>query len=301
MDHRSSAVVQEAEHAIPSKTRKFYHALINFLPWRRKHIQPLTKEGVRPTESAPIAERESTPPPDEESLDLSLEEPVQTTDIDTKAQNQEDEALAADTSLPPLPAQDRDLWAEAWKLLDEKAKKRLREPWRSFSNNSQGFFEVSQGDKSAKRKDRTTQGGLKGENKAKESAYDRCVLDVVNGLHFRQVEDQDQWDEASKGKAEAIVNNVLTVKKIVDAAIGFDPSGYGASAWAVVSFGLTVGLHLISSRFLKFPSVFRLADTVSSISWPRIATNCGMKLSKQLLSSLNFFPDTPKKKFTTVE
>lgn len=246
MAQRSSVIAQETEDGISSKTKRVYRALVNSLPWRRgsgvgsEHDQSLAKEGVLPTGSDSIAERRSEPPPDRGSLD---DKAVPTADGDINAQKQEDGAPDVDTSLAPPPAKDRDLWDEAWKSndLDEEARNRLQRPWNHFSDTTQSLLEVPKRDKNAKRRDKPTQGGLRGENTTKTSDYNQCVDDVIHGLQFRQEEYPTQW-EGSKDTAKKILTSVLTIKKIIDAGVAFDPTGYGASAWAVVSFGLTVGL-----------------------------------------------------------
>lgn len=48
-------------------------------------------------------------------------------------------------------------------------------------------------------------------------------------------------EKTAAGVARSILLSALTVKDLVDAGLKFDPTGYGSSAWAVVSFGLKVG------------------------------------------------------------
>ncbi|ROV87403.1 hypothetical protein VSDG_09699 [Cytospora chrysosperma] len=270
MAQRSSVIAQETEDGISSKTKRVYRALVNSLPWRRgsgvgsEHDQSLAKEGVLPTGSDSIAERRSEPPPDRGSLD---DKAVPTADGDINAQKQEDGAPDVDTSLAPPPAKDRDLWDEAWKSndLDEEARNRLQRPWNHFSDTTQSLLEVPKRDKNAKRRDKPTQGGLRGENTTKTSDYNQCVDDVIHGLQFRQEEYPTQW-EGSKDTAKKILTSVLTIKKIIDAGVAFDPTGYGASAWAVVSFGLTLIQNSSEMRDEAFQATAFLSELLARYS-----------------------------------
>ena len=55
---------------------------------------------------------------------------------------------------------------------------------------------------------------------------------------------QERWPSKSKevayDRSVSILKSAMAVKALGDVVVKFDPTGYASSAWAVVSFGLTV-------------------------------------------------------------
>jgi hypothetical protein len=147
----------------------------------------------------------------------------------------------------------RDLWSEAWnssKLVS--VKELLESRWKdSYDNAPDEPSKPSVGAKNAKRS-RIFQGAA--ESPAHEDASGRAnskiehpnqvVGEVIHRTKKKIATYEDWWgSERSStvaGKARDALLSALVVKELIDAGLAFDPTGYGACAWAVVSFGLKV-------------------------------------------------------------
>lgn len=66
---------------------------------------------------------------------------------------------------------------------------------------------------------------------------ERCAEYEVRGWHIKQ---KNKEDIIIRDKARTLLCSILSFKDLVDAGLKFDVSGYGATAWSVVSFGLKV-------------------------------------------------------------
>lgn len=75
------------------------------------------------------------------------------------------------------------------------------------------------------------------------------------------------WVDKASGRtavaqqAEAVLTAVLELKEFVSAGLKFDVSGYGATAWSVVTFGLQVRCPLFEDGFyprLTWRSSFKM-------------------------------------------
>ncbi|KAK3354077.1 hypothetical protein B0T25DRAFT_545945 [Lasiosphaeria hispida] len=156
----------------------------------------------------------------------------------------------------PVQASPRDLWKEAWESpkLDAEAKELLKRPWRNpettvaskSSESARGMKRVktartksprSVGETFASRDGLAAVSGTA----AKDSAY---IDEVIDHTRDRLAEYQRRWGSDTKGTAAGMARNVLTsaltAKELIDAGLKFDVSGYGACAWSVLSFGLTL-------------------------------------------------------------
>ncbi|KAF9883980.1 hypothetical protein FE257_002421 [Aspergillus nanangensis] len=60
-----------------------------------------------------------------------------------------------------------------------------------------------------------------------------------------------------------MINAALSFKHVVDAVVSLDPTGHAASAWTVVSLGLTIGKNRIDLRDALFDSSEYLADVLA--------------------------------------
>lgn len=106
----------------------------------------------------------------------------------------------------------RDLWAEAWNSeeVGEERRSLLRAEWEGEETNSQ-----------------------------------ELVSGVIEHTQDKLATYEKRWgsdnEKTAAGIAKSILLSALMVKDLVDAGLKFDPTGYGSSAWAVVSFGLKVG------------------------------------------------------------
>lgn len=183
------------------------------------------------------AENKPVAPPGEESQDG---ETAQTTRGTMSTQPRENGSV---TKMISSPVKVRDLWAVAWASheLDGDIRERLLEPWRRSFEDDQNSLKLPDRDENAKERSKSAQSALKVENTARDVQYGSRLDDLIKGLRVTQVQYADEWGKPYKDTAEKIVTSVLTVKKIVDTAVSFDPTGYGAGVWSVVSFGLTVG------------------------------------------------------------
>lgn len=138
----------------------------------------------------------------------------------TDEDDEEDNSPVA-SPLPSSTAKPRDLWNEAWEALDKQVKDLL---------------------KPLSKPDAT---GVMYQDKRLEAKQ----MDNIMNNAQRKLEDyRKQWDEHAKNQdaqpgissVSNLVTSILTVKELIDAGVKFDPTGYSSSAWAVVSFGLTV-------------------------------------------------------------
>ena len=148
----------------------------------------------------------------------------------------------------------RDLWSEAWKSSKlAEVKERLESPWKDpYVNAPDKPSKASMGAKNAKRR-KSLQGAA--ESPAHEDASanadskevelpKQLVGEVIHRTKTRMATYKERWgSEAAStiaSTAEDALFSVLVVKDLIDASLAFDPTGYGACAWAVVSFGLKV-------------------------------------------------------------
>ncbi|KAI3318901.1 hypothetical protein HD806DRAFT_511251 [Xylariaceae sp. AK1471] len=72
--------------------------------------------------------------------------------------------------------------------------------------------------------------------------------------------------KTTPGTARSILLSALTFKDLVDSVLKFDPTGYGSSAWAVVSFGLTLVQNDKERMDRTFEACSYLADLMARYS-----------------------------------
>lgn len=99
--------------------------------------------------------------------------------------------------------------------------------------------------------------GKKQDQKPVQTDSQKLVDDVVNNTRDKMARYKARWgsdhEKSTLNNARTILLSALKVKDMIDAGLKFDPTGYGAAAWTVVSFSLTVW---------KFLAVF-----VDSMRW----------------------------------
>lgn len=116
--------------------------------------------------------------------------------------------VGSSTALPS--ASNRDLWADAWEMLDEESRERLDRERKGRSAMENSKYHVQ-----------------------------KTIDETKKALEHYQRKSGPIAQVADIGKK--ILASAFTVKQFLDAGAKFDPTGYGACAWAVLSFGLTVG------------------------------------------------------------
>jgi len=153
----------------------------------------------------------------------------------------------------------RDLWSEAWKSSRlEGVKNLLESPWKDPHSNAPD--KPSNPPKKAKNTKETKILQVAEASPAHEDASghgnskkferpEQLVEEVVVRTKTRMVTYEERWGSESKstiaGTARKVVLSALVVKDLVGAGLAFDPTGYGACAWAVVSFGLKVKTNIV--------------------------------------------------------
>ena len=95
-------------------------------------------------------------------------------------------------------------------------------------------------------------------------------LNILNGV-VDTVKTQYEIDQAKskiREPAQKIITSVLGFQDLIQAAVGFDPTGHATSAWAIVSLGLNV---VISPPFMKsqllIKMIFRRHKTIALKEW----------------------------------
>jgi len=127
----------------------------------------------------------------------------------------------------------------------EKQTKRERNLWEEAWNSP----EIREGEKevlSAKVGDEKDNGSPL---KSHKDLVDRVIRQTEDKLvEYKsrgwQIEGRDGEMINVRDTAKSIMVSILSFKDLVDAGLKFDPTGYGASAWAVISFGLKVSMLL---------------------------------------------------------
>lgn len=149
---------------------------------------------------------------------------------------------------------ERDLWEEAWSCdsLSQTDRTRLeawkKDSWKAEiedpskkiqtapkpSGNAKGIKSPGVGDGSGQN------------NQAAQGQPPHFVDEVILRTKEKAVKYQRRWGSESEktiaGTARSVFLSALTMKDLIDAGLHFDPTGYGAAGWAVVSFGLKVRL-----------------------------------------------------------
>lgn len=169
--------------------------------------------------------------------------PVTNGDVRSQSQGSghEDGVPIVGSSAALPPASTRDLWAEAWDQLDKESQERLRTTMSEADGKSSSIFEVARVDKVLNRRYESADRGRKGRSATDNSKHyvQRTIDATKKALKQYQRQSGPITQVADTGKK--ILTSALTVKQLLDAGAKFDPTGYGACAWAVLSFGLTVG------------------------------------------------------------
>lgn len=249
--------------------KRFTFSLKNFFRWDKKPSGSFATTPVPGPPNEPI--RPPTPPPDGKSQWITAKsnlaktsEPAAeggslahaqgkaddraswATGSEVSSQHQ-DHGHQEDTSHAENPQSlgakpPPDLWAKAWVGLSEETKLCLKSPWDMSHDKRSHESAKSKSDKRSKGRDDLEEDEQAGEPITNAPAYvEEVIYLTTEKLH----DYQNRWGTDDKhtalGKATKILESALTVKELVDATLKFDPSGYASCAWAVVSFGLTVG------------------------------------------------------------
>ncbi|PIG89297.1 hypothetical protein AARAC_010795 [Aspergillus arachidicola] len=94
------------------------------------------------------------------------------------------------------------------------------------------------------------------------------LIDKVIRLTEEQYEKYEQKAGAKLRKsAHRIINAALSFKDIIGAAAAFDPTQHAASAWAIVSLGLTMSKNYSDQRTALFESSDYLADLLTQCAF----------------------------------
>ncbi|KAK4198529.1 hypothetical protein QBC40DRAFT_229747 [Triangularia verruculosa] len=156
---------------------------------------------------------------------------------------------AAIVDTPP-----RDLWRLARENLDVKTVELLQRPWKNPSST------ISTTESSTPARQSST---------CNDTSPDvsTSINNVIDYARDRLTEYQRRWGSDAKGTAvgtaRRILISMLSVKELIDAGIKFDVSGYGALAWSVLSFGLTLVQNDKVRMELSFDSAEFLADLLA--------------------------------------
>ena len=99
------------------------------------------------------------------------------------------------------------------------------------------------------------------------------VQSVADETEKRYRESQEAGWKISGGKdksginlrtaAEKILSSVLWSKKLIDAGVAFDPTGYSASAWTIISLGLQIVQNNVHRLQALFEASGTLTDTLT--------------------------------------
>jgi hypothetical protein len=133
--------------------------------------------------------------------------------------------------------------------LEEDERNQLKAPWKNLgADNSFELPEDSKGDRKMKPESNKhsrilTEGGRQTRN---NTDIERTVGQVIDKtkqkLRDYQTLPQTNLNAAAfRRKAKEVLVSALAVKDFIGAVLSLDPTGYGASAWTVMSFALTVG------------------------------------------------------------
>lgn len=148
---------------------------------------------------------------DEEEDDDSGSSSKRSNGTDVEDEEEGESHDSARTGGLPSP---RNLWEEAWNS-DEVGEKR-----------------------------RTILGGKEQDKKPAQTDSQKLVDDVITNTQDKMARYKARWgsdhEKSTLNNARTILLSALKVKDLIDAGVKFDPTGYGAAAWTVVSFSLTV-------------------------------------------------------------
>lgn len=74
---------------------------------------------------------------------------------------------------------------------------------------------------------------------------------------------KDKRDINLRAAAKKILSSVLWSKKLIDAGIAFDPTGYSASAWTIISLGLQIAQNNVDRLQALFEASGNMTDTLT--------------------------------------
>lgn len=182
-------------------------------------------------------------------LERIEEGPVLTSQSKAGARNQD--AVEGDGSLVKT-RPSRDLWAQAWNSpkLSKKEKGQLANLYKALESRGRPS-NAPKDNGHIRRQKRSKENGRKVLDSMDKESVQRLIFATTRALdkHYGRYGTQDDT-----GILVRVLELFLTFKALGDGLAKFDPSGYGTAAWAVVSFGLAVGLDLFAhSGYLFTP------------------------------------------------
>ncbi|KAL4947207.1 hypothetical protein BDW69DRAFT_190404 [Aspergillus filifer] len=171
------------------------------------------------------------------------EEPARYTPTPTTATRPTPAPSTNATASPPSPLKPeapppRELWKEAFEILDKDRKRYLPG---------------------------------EGEGSSATAAVDRVIEETAKkykewkngGLRIRK---KNGEDFNVRDASQKILNSAMQFKDIVTTVVSFDPTGHASSAWTIVSLGMTMVQNDISRRDAVFASSEFLAETLAYYS-----------------------------------
>ncbi|KAH6855628.1 hypothetical protein B0I37DRAFT_411606 [Chaetomium sp. MPI-CAGE-AT-0009] len=136
-----------------------------------------------------------------------------------------------------FPSRDRqDLWREAFLKLDDAERAVL------------GFAPATDGDEGPK----------------KEQEDMALVIQKILGT-ANALKEKDEEKEYTT-KLNKVIDGTTKVKSLIDAGLSFDPTKYGALAWAVLSFGLQMSINAREIREFTFDAIDDMVNIIARYS-----------------------------------
>ncbi|KAB8238710.1 WD40-repeat-containing domain protein [Aspergillus alliaceus] len=93
------------------------------------------------------------------------------------------------------------------------------------------------------------------------------ISEVIQLTEKQYQNHQQRADKRLRESFQKIINAALSFKDIVDAVVAFDPTYHAASAWAIVSLGLTVAQNHHDLQVALFESSEYLADVLAQCAY----------------------------------
>ncbi|KAE8387416.1 hypothetical protein BDV23DRAFT_161168 [Aspergillus alliaceus] len=93
------------------------------------------------------------------------------------------------------------------------------------------------------------------------------ISEVIQLTEKQYQNHQQRADKRLRESFQKIINAALSFKDIVDAVVAFDPTYHAASAWAIVSLGLTVAQNHYDLQVALFESSEYLADVLAQCAY----------------------------------
>ncbi|KAK3293883.1 uncharacterized protein B0H64DRAFT_462192 [Chaetomium fimeti] len=193
-----------------------------------------TAESASEAPLHPVSETETTPlPPTEDNTETDTS-PLPDENLGTK-----------DAAVPLLfPSNDRqDLWREAFLKLDDAERAVL------------DFAPAIDDDGNA---DESDDG-----SPAKQEDMASAIKEILGTANALKEKDEEKQYTAKLNK---VIDGTTKVKSLIDAGLAFDPTKYGALAWAILSFGLHMAINAREIRDFMFDACDDIVNIVARYS-----------------------------------